>query len=105
VTDADAKRRPCVGDRRFHFGLTSPFEGDGALMAARLSGSANRVSRGDPDAAYACGIANDHGFMDANRRAVRIVARPFSVDNGHSSDFDRRDAVRLTEGVTGGPIR
>ena len=56
-------------------------------------------------AAYACGIARNHGILDGNNRTAWVVARLFLADNGEVLRFDRMDAVRLMEGVAAGRIR
>jgi death-on-curing protein len=54
-------------------------------------------------AAYAFGLARNHGFADGNKRTAWVVARLFLLDNGAALRFDRADAVitmmRLAEGA------
>ena len=64
---------------------------------------------GTPDAAdlaaaYACGLARNHGFVDGNKRTAWVVARLFLADNGLSLAFDPLDAIRTMEGVAAGRI-
>jgi death on curing protein len=70
----------------------------------------NLASYGEPDAAdlaaaYAYGIAKNHGFVDGNKRTAWIAARLFLADNGCRLRFDPLDAIRTMEGVAGGTIR
>ncbi|KVD76229.1 death-on-curing protein [Burkholderia sp. ABCPW 14] len=50
-------------------------------------------------AAYACGLARNHGFTDGNKRTAWVVARLFLADNGFRLKFDPADAVRTMEMV------
>jgi death-on-curing protein len=54
-------------------------------------------------AAYAFGLARNHGFADGNKRTAWVVARLFLLDNGATMRIDRADAVitmmRLAEGA------
>jgi len=58
----------------------------------------------DLAAAYAYGIAKNHGFVDGNKRTAWIAARLFLADNGYRLDFDPLEAVRIMEGVAGGIV-
>lgn len=55
-------------------------------------------------AAYAYGLARNHGFADGNKRTAWIAARLFLVDNGYRLRFDPADAVRTMERVAAGEI-
>jgi death on curing protein len=55
-------------------------------------------------AAYAYGLARNHGFSDGNKRTAWIAARLFLADNGYRLRFDSTDAVRTMEGVAAGEI-
>ncbi|CBW74657.1 Death ON curing protein [Mycetohabitans rhizoxinica HKI 454] len=55
-------------------------------------------------AAYAYGLARNHGFADDNKRTAWIAARLFLADNGYRMQFDPADAVRTMEGVASGEI-
>jgi death-on-curing protein len=55
-------------------------------------------------AAYAYGLARNHGFADGNKRTAWIAARLFLADNGYRMQFDPADAVRTMEGVASGEI-
>lgn len=58
----------------------------------------------DLAAAYAYGLARNHGFVDGNKRTAWIAARLFLADNGYRLGFDPLDAVRIMEGVAGGVV-
>ncbi|MGI4942036.1 MAG: type II toxin-antitoxin system death-on-curing family toxin, partial [Janthinobacterium lividum] len=69
----------------------------------------NLAAYGEPDAAalaaaYAYGIARNHGFSDGNKRAAWVVARLFLADNGYRLRFDAADAVRTVEALAGGAL-
>ena len=55
-------------------------------------------------AAYAHGLARNHGFADGNKRTAWVVARLFLADNGYRLKFDPADAVRTMEMVAGGAL-
>jgi death-on-curing protein len=55
-------------------------------------------------AAYAYGLARNHGFADGNKRTAWVVARLFLADNGYRLKFDPADAVRTMEMVAAGTL-
>jgi len=55
-------------------------------------------------AAYAYGLARNHGFADGNKRTAWVVARLFLADNGFLLKFDPADAVRTMEMVAAGAL-
>jgi death-on-curing protein len=55
-------------------------------------------------AAYAYGLARNHGFADGNKRTAWVVARLFLADNGYRLRFDPVDAVRTMEMVASGDL-
>jgi death-on-curing protein len=74
-----------------------------------LARPVNLAGYGAPDAAdlaaaYAYGLARNHGFVDGNKRTAWIAARLFLADNGYRLGFDPVDAVRVMEGVAGGTV-
>lgn len=98
-----------IHDRQLseHGGL-SGVRDEGAVESA-LARPQNLAAYGDPDAAalaaaYAYGLARNHGFSDGNKRTAWVVSRLFLADNGHRLRFEPMDAVRLVEGVAGGTI-
>lgn len=58
----------------------------------------------DLAAAYAFGLARNHGFSDGNKRTAWVIARVFLADNGIALSFDSVDAIRIMEAVAGGSI-
>ena len=80
----------------------------GAIESA-LAHPVNLASYSDPDAAalaaaYASGLAKNHGFVDGNKRTAWVVARLFLADNGQRLSFDPLDAIQIMEGVAGSRI-
>ncbi|MDE0246192.1 MAG: type II toxin-antitoxin system death-on-curing family toxin [Gammaproteobacteria bacterium] len=55
-------------------------------------------------AAYAYGLARNHGFNDGNKRTAWVVARVFLADNGKPINFDRLEAIQTMERVAAGSI-
>ena len=55
-------------------------------------------------AAYAFGLARNHGFVDGNKRTAWIVARLFLADRGVRLGYDKADAVRTVESLAAGRI-
>jgi death-on-curing protein len=75
---------------------------DLGMIESALARPQNLAAYGDPDAAalaaaYAFGIARNHGFVDGNKRTAWVVARLFLADNGCRLQFDKADAVRTVE--------
>ncbi|MDE0694109.1 MAG: type II toxin-antitoxin system death-on-curing family toxin [Gammaproteobacteria bacterium] len=98
-----------VHDRQIseHGGLDG-IRDEGAIESA-LARPLNLAAYGDPDAAslaaaYAYGIAMNHGFADGNKRTAWVTARLFLADNGYGLDFDPMAAVHTMEGVAAGRV-
>jgi death-on-curing protein len=82
---------------------------DAGGVDSALARPVNLAGYGAPDAAdlaaaYAYGLARNHGFVDGNKRTAWIAARLFLADNGYRLGFDPVDAVRVMEGVAGGTV-
>jgi death-on-curing protein len=82
---------------------------DRGAVESALARPVNAAAYGDPDAAtlaaaYASGLARNHGFADGNKRTAWVVARLFLADNGLHLTFDPMDAVRIMEGVAAGKV-
>ena len=80
----------------------------GAVESA-LARPQNLQAYGDPDAAdlaaaYAFGLARNHGFLDGNKRTAWIVARLFLMDNGTRIKFDPVQAIAIMEAVAAGTL-
>ena len=58
----------------------------------------------DIAAAYAFGLARNHGFSDGNKRTAWVIARVFLADNGLALSFSPIDAIRTMEEVAGGTL-
>ena len=76
------------------------------MIESALARPLNLAVYGNPDAAdlaaaYAYGLANNHGFVDGNKRTAWVVARLFLADNGQRLAFDPVDAIRAMEDVAG----
>lgn len=55
-------------------------------------------------AAYAYGLARNHGFSDGNKPTAWVIARVFLIDNGECLDFTETDAIRVMRDVAAGAI-
>lgn len=80
----------------------------GAIESA-LARPQNLAAYGEPDAAalaaaYAFGLARNHGFVDGNKRTAWVIARLFLADNGVRLAYDKADAVRIVESLAAGRI-
>lgn len=81
----------------------------GAVESA-LAKPLNLVAYGTPDAAdlaaaYAYGLAHNHGYMDGNKRTAWVIARLFLVDNGYTLSYDQADAVQTMEALAAGTLQ
>jgi len=105
----DPKVIAAVHDRQLaEHGGSEGVRDPGGIESA-LARPLNLVAYGDPDAAdlaaaYAWGIAKNHGFVDGNKRTAWIAARLFLADNDHRIRFEAPDAIRLMEDVAGGRV-
>lgn len=82
---------------------------DSGVIESALARPMNLAAYGAPDAAelaaaYAFGLARNHGFVDGNKRTAWVAARVFLADNGQNLEFDPFDAIRIMEEVAGGGI-
>ena len=82
---------------------------DQGLIDSALARPRNLAAYGDPDAAdlaaaYAVGIAKNHGFLDGNKRTALVVALLFLAENGFRGTVDQAEVVRLMEAVADGTI-
>ncbi len=80
----------------------------GAVESA-LARPQNLAAYGNPDAAdlaaaYAFGLAMNHGFEDGNKRVAWVVARLFLADNGCRLTFDKIDAICTTWALAAGEL-
>jgi death-on-curing protein len=98
-----------IHDRQLaeHGGLAGVRD-QGAIESA-LARPQNLAAYGDPDvadlaAAYAFGLARNHGFADGNKRTAWVTARLFLADNGQMLAFDKADAIRTVENLAAGAL-
>lgn len=80
---------------------------DKNAVESALARPQNLAAYENPDAAslaaaYAFGLARNHGFLDGNKRTAWVTARLFLADNGWRLAFDLADAVRTMETVAAG---
>jgi death-on-curing protein len=90
-----------------HGGLDG-IQDKGAVESA-LARPQDLAAYGEPDAAalaaaYAFGLARNHGFADGNKRTAWITARVFLADNGLNLRFAAEDAVRVMERLAAGQM-
>jgi death-on-curing protein len=98
-----------VHDRQLaeHGGLSGVL--DAGRLEAALARPQNLAAYESLDAAavaaaYACGLARNHGFADGNKRTAWVIARLFLADNGYDLRFNPADAVILMESVAAGTL-
>jgi len=82
---------------------------DLAAVESALARPRNLLAYQTPDAAdlaaaYAYGLARNHGFADGNKRTAWVIARVFLVDNQVTLKFERQAAVRIMESVAAGAV-
>ncbi len=82
---------------------------DKSLIESALARPRNQQAYGNPEAAdlaaaYAFGLARNHGFSDGNKRTAWVVARLFLADNGVRLRFAPADAVRTIERLAAGAL-
>ncbi|RYD98747.1 MAG: type II toxin-antitoxin system death-on-curing family toxin [Sphingomonadales bacterium] len=80
----------------------------GAIESA-LARPINLVGYGEPDAAdlaaaYAFGLARNHGFADGNKRSAWVMARLFLMANRVTLEFDKSDALRMVLALAAGEL-
>ena len=82
---------------------------DGGAIESALARPANLAAYGNPNAAelaaaYICRLANNHGFIDGNKRTAWVTGRVFLADKGLALDFAPLDAIQVMEGVAASGI-
>lgn len=82
---------------------------DAGAIESALARPRHLAAYGTPDAAdlaaaYAYGLARNHGFIDGNKRTAWVIARVFLADNGYRLAFDPRDAVKIMEMLAAGTL-
>ena len=79
------------------------------MIESALASPINLASYADPDAAdlaaaYAFGLAKNHGFVDGNKRTGWVAARLFLADNECRIEFEPADAIQTMEEVAAGSM-
>ncbi len=82
---------------------------DRGAVESALAKPRNLAAYGTPDAAelaaaYAYGLARNHGFADGNNRTAWVVARLFLALNGYRLRFDPSEAVTIIEALAAGQL-
>lgn len=82
---------------------------DRAALESALARPRHLAAYGEPDlaalaAAYAFGIARNHGFADGNKRTAFVVALVFMLDHGHLLTASDADAVRMMLATAAGAL-
>lgn len=92
-----------------HGGLTGLRDKNGVESALARAEQLSTYGEPSPDAAdlaaaYAYGLARNHGFSDGNKRTAWVIARVFLLDNGEVLRYTDIEAIHLMQGVAGGTI-
>ena len=82
---------------------------DMALVQSALARPKNLAVYEEPDvaalaAAYAFGLARNHGFVDGNKRTAFVVARVFLLDAGFGLKATEAGRVRIMLALAAGEI-
>ena len=82
---------------------------DEGLLHSALARPRNIAAYGEPDAAtlaaaYAHGVAQNHPFVDGNKRTAWVVARLFLAKNGVEIRFNKADATVRMLALAAGEI-
>jgi death on curing protein len=80
---------------------------DEGLIESALARPQNLAAYGSPDAAdlaaaYACGIAKNHGFLDGNKRTAWVTARTFLAENNLNLRFEQIEGFLFMTSVADG---
>ncbi len=92
-----------------HGGLDGLRDKNGVESALARPQQLDQYGNPKPDAAdlaaaYAFGLARNHGFSDGNKRTAWVIARVFLADNHVQLQFAPIDAIRAMEAVAGGTL-
>jgi death-on-curing protein len=91
------------------FGGSPGIRDDGLLQSA-LARPQNRKAYEESStlfdlaAAYGFGIAQNHAFIDGNKRVALLAVRAFLFRNRYHFAPDEADTVMMMEGVAGGTV-
>lgn len=92
-----------------HGGLDGLRDKNGVESALARPQQLDQYGNPKPDAAdlaaaYAFGLARNHGFSNGNKRTAWVIARVFLADNHVHLQFTPIDAIRAMEAVAGGTL-
>ncbi len=90
-------------------GGSSGVRDDGLLESAiarpqRKWGYAEKPDLATLAAAYAFGLAKNHGYVDGNKRVAFMAAYVFAGLNGHEFNADETDVANTVERVAAGQV-
>jgi death-on-curing protein len=82
---------------------------DGGGLDSALARPMNKWGYGEEDmaalaAAYACGVARTHPFVDGNKRTAWVLARLFLAVNGEQLEFTAPDAIAAMIALAAGEL-
>ena len=82
---------------------------DNGLFESALARPENLAHYGSPDlsdlaAAYGCGIARNHPFIDGNKRTAFVAVELFLLLNNHQLEADDADCVLTMLAVAAGTL-
>lgn len=82
---------------------------DEGLLDSALARAPNRAAYGKPDvaelaAAYASGVAQNHPFVDGNKRAAFLAAGVFLALNGRRLNAPQAEATAAVLALAGGEL-
>ena len=82
---------------------------DAGGLESALAYPQNLAAYGEPGlaelaAGYLFAVAENHAFVDGNKRTAWVTCNIFIEINGGELAFDKLEAVRFVEGVAGGAI-
>jgi death-on-curing protein len=82
---------------------------DQGLIESALARPQNLAAYGNPDAAdlaaaYAFGIARNHGFLDGNKRTAWVAARVFLAHNDLNLVFNQIEGYQLMIAIAEGTM-
>ncbi len=82
---------------------------DKNAVESALAQAQQLASDGDPvpdaadlAAAYAYGLARNHGFIDGSKPTAWVIARVFLINNGQTLVFTQLDAVQILQSLAAG---
>ena len=82
---------------------------DEGLFESAMARAENLAHYGEPDvaalaAAYGCGLARNHPFIDGNKRTAFVAVELFLACNGHELEAEDVDCVLTMLAVAAGTL-